>query len=280
MTLKIINSNDFCKVFPDGQKIAHIDINLLSEIVREHNMGNVITIKFLWSWENLQILIGVVAILKSWGVDRFVLKIPYLFGSRADRQFDTCEPHYLKQVIAPIINSLGAFRVYSHDVHSDVAEACIDNFTSLPRKHYVEKALQHLKEHTLNNRVCLVVPDAGAVKKSHEIDYLFQDVVFATKYRVIETGEICYIKLDKLSDTHNYLIVDDICDGGATFLSLANEIRKHDPFCQISLYVTHGIFSKGLDRLRETFKFIYTTNSVRPTATNEHNVIVFDLWNK
>jgi ribose-phosphate pyrophosphokinase len=54
------------------------------------------------------------------------------------------------------------------------------------------------------------------------------------------------------------LIVDDICDGGGTFIGIAKALPKD---VKKYLYVTHGIFSKGLRELTGHFEHIYTTNS-------------------
>ncbi len=61
----------------------------------------------------------------------------------------------------------------------------------------------------------------------------------------------------------DYVIVDDICDGGATFIEIAKKIKAADPFARIYLIVTHGIFSKHTRELAEYFENIYTTNSIR-----------------
>ncbi len=44
------------------------------------------------------------------------------------------------------------------------------------------------------------------------------------------------------------LIVDDICDGGATFVEIARQLTAAEA-AFIGLRVTHGIFSKGVDIL-------------------------------
>jgi ribose-phosphate pyrophosphokinase len=53
------------------------------------------------------------------------------------------------------------------------------------------------------------------------------------------------------------VIIDDICDGGATFLSIAEKINaKH-----LTLIVTHGIFSKGFSALEKRFNEIIVSDS-------------------
>lgn len=54
----------------------------------------------------------------------------------------------------------------------------------------------------------------------------------------------------KTLNDKNILIVDDICDGGATFMLLTKDLYKRGAK-SINLFVTHGIFSKGLKPLKE-----------------------------
>jgi ribose-phosphate pyrophosphokinase len=67
---------------------------------------------------------------------------------------------------------------------------------------------------------------------------------------------------------HNFLIVDDICDGGRTFIELAKVLR---PLTNgsIFLYVTHGIFSQGLDVFKGVIDHIYTANLFNPSHEGE-----------
>jgi len=60
----------------------------------------------------------------------------------------------------------------------------------------------------------------------------------------------------------NFLIVDDICDGGGTFIGLGEAIKKINPSAKLELFVTHGFFTKGLDKLLKLYDTIYTTDSV------------------
>ena len=71
------------------------------------------------------------------------------------------------------------------------------------------------------------------------------------------------------------LIVDDLCDGGGTFLGIANQAEGTVP---LGLYITHGIFSKGFGELGKHFSKIYTTNSYyeRDENTPSPLVTVYD----
>jgi len=60
----------------------------------------------------------------------------------------------------------------------------------------------------------------------------------------------------------NCLIVDDICDGGGTFMGLAEKLQEKQAG-HLFLAVSHGIFSQGLSELQKHFKQIFCTNSIR-----------------
>jgi ribose-phosphate pyrophosphokinase len=74
-----------------------------------------------------------------------------------------------------------------------------------------------------------------------------------------------------------YVIIDDICDGGRTFVELAKAIKDGRPTAKIYLVVTHGIFSAGYDQLGEYFEKIYTTNSYKDIATDQSLVTQFNV---
>jgi ribose-phosphate pyrophosphokinase len=67
------------------------------------------------------------------------------------------------------------------------------------------------------------------------------------------------------SDPTVFVIVDDICDGGRTFIEVAKAIRKNRPTPiyqdKIFLVVSHGIFSNGLYELSKWVDGVWSTNS-------------------
>ena len=253
--------------FPDGQKIFKLG----------NRWPTTAVFQYIWSWDTLQLLIGAKKVMDNFGV-KCHLHIKYMYGMRADRKFNPGEPAYFKDVIAPLINNLKFETVSTFDTHSDVVEACIDRIQIRSRKDLVNRVVEKIKKEPTPKTVCLVVPDAGAVKKSHDIAGFFDSILYATKHRDIKTGEVSYNPITNLPTADNYLIVDDICDGGATFLALAKEIRKVNINARVSLYVSHGLFSKGLDALRPVFTNIYTTNSVNFDMKSELNFHVENVW--
>lgn len=272
--------------FPDGQNIP--DNETVKTLVTRAKDENVpITIGYQWDWKTVDILIGYASALRYHDV-QFDVAIPYMFGSRADRKFHEYEPHYFRDVIAPIINGLGARYIFTVDPHSDVVEACIPNIKVVSRKFLVATAIGHVKQqYGDNTKIALVVPDGGAIKKSYEISNMFSDVFYASKHRDIKTGALMDARIDRADDLDEktfYLVVDDICDGGGTFMNLSKVINDHVRMntgkdAQLGLYVTHGIFSKGLESLLTRFSLIVTTDSVNWNYHTEYNFKVVNVEN-
>lgn len=181
------------------------------------------------------------------------LTIPYFPYARQDRQTAPLTAFSLK-AICQVINSLGWGSVTVFDAHSDVTPALLENSKDVPQYGIL------LKFGDLEPDV-VVAPDAGAVKKSQKAASLFGcPLVFATKERDVTTGHVKLTGLHgEVRDKH-CLIVDDICDGGRTFIDLAKELRTRGAK-SVDLYVTHGIFSQGFEVFDGIIDKIYTTNT-------------------
>ena len=97
-------------------------------------------------------------------------------------------------------------------------------------------------------------PDKGAKTRYKTLSILedFESCSF-TKERDQKTGYIKRLYLNELVDVTNksVLIIDDICDGGMTFKLTAERLLELGAK-DVHLYVSHGIFSKGLETLRES----------------------------
>jgi len=205
------------------------------------------------------------------------LHIAYVPYARQDRRCNIGEAHSLK-VFCKLINSLKFKQVRVLDPHSDVVEALIDNVMCIPQEKIVERSVPYIREYYL------ISPDAGALKKIYKVAKTSgaKGVIKADKVRNIQTGKIESVDVNvdsKLLDSNNkFLVVDDICDGGRTFVELAKAlasegIKKEE----LTLFVTHGIFSNGFDELLQYYNHIYTTNSFR-CDINHKDVTVYNIW--
>ena len=193
------------------------------------------------------------------------LDIPYLPYARQDRVCARGESLSLA-VVAKFINSLDFETVRVHDVHSDVSLALIDRVENVEAASLVYKLWHQFPE--VKNAV-LVAPDAGAIKKVLKVAQVTGlPMVRADKIRDVNTGAITetVVYSDHIRDK-SFLIVDDICDGGRTFIELEKVLRPLTD-AYVYLYVTHGIFSKGLEPLG-CFNKVYTAFPFPGVDTND-----------
>lgn len=240
--------------FPDGQQ----DITLLA-----YDYPHIQIKSRFNSFKDLELIICATKALRRVGCKNISLYIPYLLGARSDRQFIEGGTSYLVDVIAPIINSLNFESVTVVDVHSDVAAACINNLRAINNFDLVGESLALIN----SNNFLLVSPDSGALKKVYKIaqsiDYK-REIVTCSKSRDTD-GNLSKTVVPWIQNSEKLdrIIIDDICDGGATFINIAKEIRIQGVTGKIYLIVTHGIFSKGFKELSQCFNGIYTTDSIR-----------------
>lgn len=123
----------------------------------------------------------------------------------------------------------------------------------------------------------LISPDRGALLKVKEIANHFNiHYTFAEKIRNPNNGRIehCEIQcfVHHLKDK-NILIIDDIIDGGATFITLIEKLKEHKPK-SIALYATHGIFSKGFEIFENIgLRKVFVTDS-RNESVSIHSELI------
>jgi len=251
--------------FPDGQQT--LDLIEWNDLLKYEDT---VTISSrLNSFKDLELIICAVQAIRNLKPSREIaLYVPYFVGARSDRKFVEGGVNYLKQVICPIINSLNLMSVVILDPHSDVLEACLNNYEKINNHYLVKYALSNIdNKNDAQERICLVSPDAGAYKKIFDVakEFGINNIITATKVRDIKTGDILKTEIPTL-DIHSelkYVIIDDICDGGRTFIELAKAIKESKPDAKVYLIVTHGIFSAGYTQLQKYFEQIYTTNSYK-----------------
>lgn len=255
--------------FPDGQQ----SITIPEWFSRE---DSVMIIARLNNFKDLELIICVNQALRNNGFPNISLKVPYFLGSRSDRKFEEGSINYLKQVICPIINSQQFHEVIVIDPHSDVLEACLNNYRKIDNSFFVQWALAKIdNKNGAQERTAIVSPDAGALKKIFDISQRFgiEKVVTAGKVRDLKTGKILKTELPVTDWTGitNAVIIDDICDGGRTFTELAKAIRESGYTGDLYLIVTHGIFSASFLELSRHFTKIFSTNSYADIDVESHS---------
>jgi len=266
--------------FPDGQQA----VTILEEGIQKHesfrNLNDPVIIKSrLTSFRDLELVICANKALRELGVKDVKLEIAYLLGARSDRKFETGSVNYIKEVIAPIINMQNFSSVTVLDAHSDVTEACLINYRKETNAGLVSFTLRdYFKEGSIDySKMRLISPDAGALKKVYDVAESIgykEEIIIASKHRDVVSGKITHTEVPLREDDldKDFFILDDVIDGGRTFIEIAKALREKGGTGKIFLVVTHGIFSAGLKPLNEHFDGIYTTNSYVDISDSEFSL--------
>lgn len=231
-------------VFPDGtSQVWKLDPT---------NLDNSEETIILWLFENEAELFHIcqLAALLYEEYDCSVdLRAPYLPYGRQDKDISN-KLSFALTVAKEVLYNAGITRIETFDAHSktdmvyDIPGIGVEDF--------------HI---SILNHDVICYPDKGAAIRYGSYG---KPTVFCEKVRNQLTGEITGLKV--ICDTDltdkNVLIIDDICDGGMTFIKVAEALQVFHPK-SIDLAVSHGIFSKGKQVLHDAgITEIYTTNSL------------------
>jgi ribose-phosphate pyrophosphokinase len=246
MSIKLLNGRFESFVFSGGE--VHVKVLECG--------GDPTVQAILYNTQDIITLLMLADALKRMGTPIYALHIPYFPYARQDRVCNPGEALSVK-VMADLINSIEAKVVIVTDPHSDVTPALLNNVEV--------RTAEHCGIHDIIGSKLVICPDAGAEKR---IQKLRVPYVMATKIRDVKTGDIIDTKLYDYENKvpgKDVIIIDDICDGGRTFIELAKVLKAHGA-ASVSLYVTHGIFSKGhavFQRLiDDVYHFDYETGSI------------------
>jgi ribose-phosphate pyrophosphokinase len=175
------------------------------------------------------------------------LILPYLPYARQDRVTTAGEPLSIT-VFCALINSMKLDGVLICDPHSPVGPALLDNVQVMDVGNYVQQAIEPVGK---GRNIALVAPDAGSHKRVEALGQATGlPVVFCGKTRDSKTGRLSNPYVEGKVPDVPLLVVDDICDGGGTFAALAPVLRQYTDQ-PISLYVTHGLLTRGLAPLKD-----------------------------
>ncbi|MGL4518405.1 MAG: hypothetical protein ACRCUJ_01535, partial [Phocaeicola sp.] len=151
------------------------------------------------------------AVRKLLGDVHLVLHLPYLPYARQDRVTERGQSFSL-QVFTKLLNTLPVDAVVINDCHSDVGSALINKVVNIPWE--MPEFVPVVD--------ALVAPDFGATKKVQKAakEFRIPEVIQAGKMRDTKTGELSDPVIFGDVKGKDLLVVDDICDGGRTFLQL------------------------------------------------------------
>jgi ribose-phosphate pyrophosphokinase len=224
--------------------------------ILQESFSQVLTTTILWQYENEAELFHVAQLsnlidsYKGYPQPYKVLYIPFLPYGRQDKPILN-NTTFAQYTFGSIINSLKFDKVVSFDPHGHTN---IEKFHRISANSIIEKVFVD------GGYDVYAFPDGGACER-----YQHEPSVNGIKYRNQTTGEIIDYELvtDGIDlEGKKILVVDDLLDGGATFIKLAALLAPYKP-SMMGLYTSHAIASKGYEHLTEAgYSEFYTTNSL------------------
>lgn len=197
-------------------------------------------------------LAQLVDLLRAYGKKKISLYIDYLPFARQDHPISNGTTFALHS-FTKLLNAIEIDNVFIDDPHSEMALQLINNSHAEWPRREVNDVVKGL------GRPLLCYPDKGARRKYTEL--YSHSSIYGNKERDPATGRITEYLLQPGGRNivgESVLIVDDICDGGATFVLLAEALYEAG-VKEVNLFVSHGIFSKGLRPLKDAgIKRIFT----------------------
>jgi hypothetical protein len=239
----VLNSDIGFKIsqYPDGQQSISIEYFDATQSVQISSRMN--------SFRDVELIICANQVLKEYGVKNIELYVPYFIGGRSDRKFGEGQTNYLKNVICPIINSQGFNKVIVLDPHSDVLEACLNNFEKINNFSLVDEALSYLIKDDEDNKVAIMVK-SGLFEKNYDIldkmttivkgventykDANYSFVVNVKNMKPVQTKELEECKSKVINDYQPHL--------EATWV---DELKK-----EFSVKVNQEVFEKAKQQLK------------------------------
>ena len=248
------NETDLFKIgqFPDGEPTFEFK----KELDRKECYLVIISIN---NPTKLYILGLVCDILNRHGVT-FEVHITYLMSARMDRVMDFKRPYSLK-VICSILEAFNNDTLFVLEPHSS-------KLTEINRNIIDEHICSEIIFNLFNKvNTVFINPDEGAF---HRNSFNMPKYITFDKVRDLSTGNIIGHDINpKLSNITSIpkedalVVVDDLCDGGRTFVSIANKLKEIAPDNKRYIYVTHMVNPLGIKNLSENYDIVYFTDSYK-----------------
>ncbi|MGL5958687.1 MAG: hypothetical protein ACRCZZ_08900 [Phocaeicola sp.] len=193
--------------------------------------------------------------------------VGYCSYSRADKANPELHEQPMDKMLLEMLRQQlpAQARIHVIDIHNQKSvEGIEDCFVFNPQALLLNE-LKHLSDYNL------VAPDAGCASRSgYEFDYIcdkkrnsdgsMTNTIHKTPKRAI--------------DSNTFVILDDICDGGRTFIKTAQLIRRTlSSDATVLLLVSHAILPFGTDELFREIDGIITLNTCQEEDSSKIRVV-------
>lgn len=246
--------------FPDGE----VQISFPNDFDRKDSVGVLCRIT---SAEELFLLAQVGDILDRQEIE-WNLYITYLMSMRMDRVMDFNRPFTLK-VVWDIINRMNYKYIHVLEAHSSRTESL---FGSRYRKSKFDYSSHISPTHTV------VFPDAGAFER-YKSEFVSSETLIFNKKRDLATGKITSFEIAKYgyTPTYGYTFIDDLCDGGGTFLGELKVLKEQFSNCEFRIVICHAVNEEGIIKLCDNFDKVIISNSYKDWNIYRDNLTIVNV---
>lgn len=229
------------------------DVKIKPEFIKK--LLSLDSVELHWNWfEQPDIMIpfmtasAIEKIFNGVGVfnSKFTLKVPYLPYSRQDRAFEVGQGIYVTSLIDLLTTKFDCIETLC--IHGEAHGSSGRGFKLINSLIYL---------HDVKDKI-IVFPDKSADK--HFSNVSGKSCVYLQKSRYIDdigqsissTIDKAFLLFESKEMAKDFLICDDICDGGRTFTECAKVLKKEfGENIKIELLVAHGFMTHGLDDLKK-----------------------------
>lgn len=244
--------------YPDGQ------IQLVLEDLDDNKFHLVILTRICNS-DDLFVLMQLSDIVNRRGLS-CTLYITYLLAARTDRLFSWNTSFTLK-IVMDVINSFNADYVNILDPHSEVANRLSDN--KVYEINFINMLINYTDILDDSDNIIIVAPDEGAKDRLEHIinSSVFRNPIIHCNKTRDENGKVIEVKVKsespiQVSKKARLIVIDDLCDGGGTFMAIAPELRRYEAK-EVDLIITHSIQLEGLKKVASVYDKVITSNSYK-----------------
>lgn len=243
--------------YPDGQ------IQLVLEDLDDNKFHLVILTRICNS-DDLFILMQLSDIVNRRGLS-CTLYVTYLLAARTDRLFSWNTSFTLK-IVMDVLKSFNS-EIMIFDPHSDVVNRLSDN--RVYEINFINMLINYTDIFDDSDNIVIVAPDEGAKDRLEHIvtSSIFRNLIIYCSKTRDENGKVTEVKVKSESPIQvnkktRLIVIDDLCDGGGTFMAIAPELKKYEAK-EVDLVITHSIQLEGLKKVASVYDKVITSNSYK-----------------
>lgn len=261
-------------VFPDGEPSLVVESELNHKEIEKVRITTRLS-----SMNDVFVLLQAIDILNRHGLD-FNVYITYLMSMRMDRVMDWNRPYSLSIMANILKNAIGDHEIYVFEPHSKKTLDLLGAKEYTNEHTYMRQNLMsHVRENLAFDANTIVYPDDGARARYKTCN----DSVCFKKKRDLATGNIIGLEfadkedIDTIKIANNIVVIDDLCDGGRTFVGVAEKIREYNKHAKLTIIVAHAVNPVGIKNMSENYDRVIISNSYSDWKDVPENVEVVEI---